>query len=130
MPAVYTPQPMLEADARLWATLINIATVVGVVLSGGLLGIVAVLVIWLVYRERSALIDFHGKQQLNLNITVLIAAVGFFIASIVTLGIGFVILGIPFVAYGIYLFVISIIAAVAANRGEYYRIPLIINFVK
>ena len=34
------------------------------------------------------------------------------------------------IAYGIYLIVISIIAAVEANKGEYYRIPLVIRFIK
>ncbi|MGC4174951.1 DUF4870 domain-containing protein [Demequina sp.] len=129
-PAVYQPQPMLESDARLWSLLINLATVLGAVVSGGLLGVVGVLVIWLIYRERSALVDFHGKQQLNLNITSAIAGIATVVIGIVTFGIGFIVLGIPLVAYLIYAFVISIVAGVAANRGEYYRIPLIIRFIK
>lgn len=121
---------MLEADARLWSMLINIATVAGAVLSGGLLGVVAVLVVWLVFRERSALVDFHGKQQLNLNITAVLAAIVAVIGMVVTFGIGIFVFGPLILAYGIYVVVISIIAGVAANRGEYYRIPLVINFVK
>jgi len=121
---------MLESDARLWAMLINLAAVAGAVLSGGMLGLVAVLVIWLVYRERSALIDFHGKQQLNLAITVVLAGIVTFIGALVTFGIGLVVLLPLAIAYGIYVVVISIIAGVAANRGEYYRIPLVIPFVK
>jgi uncharacterized Tic20 family protein len=126
----FQPQPMLETDARMWAMLINLAAVIGIVLSGGTLSLVAVLVIWLIYRERSALIDFHGKQQLNAMITTVVAGVAAVIGTIVTLGIGAFVLFPALIAYGIYLLVISIIAAVAANRGEYYRIPAIIRFVK
>lgn len=129
-PAVYQPAPMLEADARLWAMLVNLAAVVGAVLSGGTLSIVAILVIWLIYRERSALVDYHGKQQLNLAITVLIASIVAVIGMVVTLGIGIIFFGPLLIAYGIYVIVISIIAAVEANKGQYYRIPLVIRFIK
>jgi len=121
---------MLETDARMWSMLINVASVAGAVLSGGLLGVVGVLVAWLIFRERSALVDFHGKQQLNLNITFVLAGIVAVIGTIVTFGIGFFVFGPLILAYGIYAVVISIMAAIAANRGEYYRIPLLIRFIK
>ena len=114
----------------MWSMLINLATVVGAVLSGGTLTIVAVLVIWLVYRERSALIDFHGKQQVNLAITTLLAAIVAGIGTLITLGIGGLVLIPLMIVFGIYVIVISIIAAVAANKGEYYNIPLTIPFIR
>ena len=129
-PAAYVPQPMLETDARMWAMLVNLVCVAGIVLSGGLLSIVGVLVIWLMFRERSALVDFHGKQQVNLNITVLIAGVAATVISLVTLFLGAIPAAIALFGYGIFIFIISIMAAVAANRGEYYRIPAIIRFIK
>jgi len=121
---------MLEADARMWAMLINVASLAGIVLSGGALSFVAVLVIWLMFRERSALVDFHGKQQFNLMLTGVVAAVVTLVGSLITLGFGAVVLVPALIAFGIYVFVIVIIATVAANRGEYYRIPLIIRFIK
>jgi len=125
-PAPYQPTPMLEADARMWAMLINLAAVAGLVFTGGTLSVVAVIVIWLIYRERSALVDFHGKQQLNLAITVLIYSIAAVIGILFTFGLSLLAL----LAYGIFVIVISILAAVAANKGEYYRIPGIIRFVK
>jgi len=121
---------MLEADARMWAMLINVAAVAGAVLTGGTLGIVAILVVWLIFRERSALIDFHGKQQVNFAITMLLFGIAVFVGVLITFGIGAIVLIPAIAAYGIYAFVVSIIAAVAANRGEYYRIPLMIRFIK
>ena len=70
---------MLESDARTWAALVNVAAILGMVLSGGTLTVVAVLVIWLVFKERSALVDFHGKQQMNLTLTTIVAVVVGFI---------------------------------------------------
>jgi len=128
--AVYQPQPMLEADARMWAMLINLVCIAGIVLSGGLLSVVGVLVIWLVFRERSALVDFHGKQQVNVMLTGVLVAIVVTIGSIITLGIGAFVLIPAALAYGVYIFVITILAAVAANRGEYYRIPAIVRFIK
>jgi uncharacterized Tic20 family protein len=121
---------MLEADARLWAMLINLAAVAGIVLSGGTLSLVAVLVIWLIYRERSALIDFHGKQQLNAMITGVLAVIVAIVGSIITFGIGAFVLIPALIAYGIYILVVSIIAAVEANKGQYYRIAGIVRFLK
>lgn len=121
---------MLESDARMWSMFANLATVIGMVLTAGTLQIVGVLVIWLVFRERSALVNFHGKQQMNVNISFILAGVAATIGSIITLGFGALILVPALFAYGVYIFVTSILAAVAANRGEYYRIPLTFTFIK
>ena len=82
------------------------------------------------YRERSALVDYHGKQQLNLAITVILAGIAAVIGMIATIFVGAIVIIPLMIAYGIYVIVISIIAAVEANKGEYYRIPLVIRFIK
>lgn len=121
---------MLETDARMWAMFANLATVVGMVITAGMLQILGPLIIWLVFRERSALVDFHGKQQTNLNITLLLAGIAAGIGTLITFFIGGFLFIPLLIAYAIFAFVISIVAGVAANRGEYYRIPLIIRFIK
>mgnify|MGYP005813636901 CR=1 FL=1 len=126
----YQPQPMLESEARMWAMLLNLATVLGFVLSGGTLTIVAVLVIWLIFRERSALVDFHGKQQMNIALTILVTGIAGFVLGILTLGIGFFVFIPAWIIYSIYVFVMAIVGAVAANRGEYYVIPGVFRFIK
>ena len=120
---------MLETDARMWAMVVNLATVAGVVLSGGTISIIAILIIWLMFRERSALVDFHGKQQTNAAITFLIVSLAAVVGTLATLFIGGVVFIPLLVAYAIYLLVVSIVAAVAAHRGEYYRMPLVIRFI-
>ena len=124
------PAPMLESEARTWAMLIHVIAAAALVLSGGFLGFVVPLVLWLIYRERSALVDFHGKQNLNLQLTLLVVSAAAVIIGLVTFMFGFIVTLPLWFAYGVYALVISIVAGVKAYRGEYYRIGLVISFLK
>lgn len=127
----YTPPaPMLESEARTISMLIHILAAVAALLSAGMLAFVVPLVMWLIYRERSALVDHHGRLNLNLQLTALTVAVGGVVLGIVTWGIGLLVTIPLMIGYGIYMLVMSIIAGVRANNGEYYRIPLVIPFVR
>jgi len=128
--AASAPQPMLEAQARTMAMLVHIVAAVAAVLSGGTLSFVAPLVIWLIYRERSALVDFHGKQNLNLQLTTLAVVVGGVVIGLVTLFVGFFVTVPVMIAYLLYAVIISIVAGIKASSGEYYRIPLSIPFIR
>lgn len=82
------------------------------------------LVIWLVKKDDSAFVDDQGKEALNFNITISIAG---FVAFLLT----FVVIGailLPII--GIFWLVMTIVAAVKANGGEYYRYPLTIRLIK
>ena len=110
------PQPLRPEDEKLWATLIHVG--------GILLSFVAPLVGYLVLKDRGPFVREHSRVALNFQLTVLIAyLVG---GATSFLGIGLV---ITLVA-GILVIVFGIIAALAANRGEYYKYPLSIEFIK
>ncbi|WP_133499700.1 DUF4870 domain-containing protein [Cognatilysobacter terrigena] len=97
-------------------------------LSGIVLGFVVPLIMWLVHKDRSdkAFVVDQAKEALNFNITLMIAYIGVFILTIVTLG-----LASPL---GFLLWVASIvffvIAGIKANSGEAYRYPLSWRLVK
>jgi uncharacterized Tic20 family protein len=81
------------------------------------------LVIWLVKKDDSAFVDDQGKEALNFNITISIAG---FVAFLLT----FVVIGaflLPII--GIFWLVMTIVAAVKANGGEYYRYPLTLRLL-
>lgn len=82
------------------------------------------LVIWLVYRERSRFLDDQGKEALNFQITLAIAYLAGAILSVI--GIGLLIM----LAAWIYAIVGAILAALAVNRGEQYRYPWALRFIK
>jgi len=121
---------MLESEARTWAMLAHIIAAAASVVSAGTIAFIAPLVIWLVYKDRSALVGFHGKQNLNLQLTSLVLGVGAFVIGIVTLGFGFIITLPLWGLYVLYALIISIVAGVKAYNGEYYSIPLSIAFIK
>jgi uncharacterized Tic20 family protein len=115
-PPPYAPPPPLSPDEeRLWATLVHVGAL--------LLGFLAPLIAYLVLRDRGPFIRWHTAQALNFHLTVLI---GYLISGVlILLLIGFVL----FFAIYVLTIVFAILAAVAANRGEYYRYPMTIPFV-
>jgi hypothetical protein len=108
--------PMNPADEKLWSTLIHIG--------GILFGFLPALIGYLVLKDRGPFIQAHTKTALNFQITMTLAA---FVGAILTFVlIGFIILP----AVGIVIIIFSIMAALAANKGQYYTYPLTITFIK
>lgn len=118
------PSPMIPSnrEERLWATLIHLGGIVGVLIAGtsSLIGLplpfnlLIPFIIWLLKREGSPFINDQGKEALNFNITITI--VGYLLI--------FTCIGVfllPFL--GIYALIVSVIASVKANEGVAYRYP-------
>jgi len=106
---------MSPSDEKLWATLIHIGGIV--------VGFWAGLIGYLVLKDRGPFIHQHSATALNFQLTMLIAIVAGVVLSWIGIGILLV-----FAAYIVQL-IFGIIAAMAANRGEYYTYPLAIRFV-
>ncbi|MBX3093957.1 MAG: DUF4870 domain-containing protein [Cryobacterium sp.] len=113
--AASAPQPMNPGDEKTFSILTHIL--------GIFFNFVPALIAYIVFRDRGPFIRQHTATALNFQITILIAyAVGVITTFLL---IGFLIL----IATGILTIVFSIIAAVAANRGEYYTYPVAFKFV-
>ncbi|MFJ4297521.1 DUF4870 domain-containing protein [Curtobacterium sp. NPDC089689] len=110
------PQPMSPEDQRLWATL----THVGAIFFSLLVPIVA----YLVLRDRGQFVREHTRQALNFHITAAIAGVVCGLLSIILIGL------ILLPILGVLVIVFSILAAIAANQGRFYKYPLSIEFIK
>lgn len=81
------------------------------------------LIVWLVFRSRGAYLEDQSKEALNFQITLFIGyAIGF-----VTFIIGIGLIIVPLVY--LFGFVMAIIAAVAAAKGEPYRYPLTLRLI-
>ena len=82
------------------------------------------LIIWLIKKDQSAYINEQGKEALNFQITIAIAA---FAASLLMyVCIGFLALPLVLLAN----LILSIMACIAASKGEPYRYPLSLRLVK
>lgn len=90
--------------------------------------------VWLTKRESHPFVDAQGKEALNFNLSALIYAlvlgvVGF-VFSFVTLGFGLFLFIPLFIAAVVAWLVVVIVAAVKASKGEMFRYPLTIRFVR
>jgi len=113
-----------DKDACLWATFTHLAAF------AGLLGIpfgsiIGPLVLWLIKKNEMPFVDYNGKEALNFQISIAI----YMIASTPLLCGGPLILlaVIPLAIVGL---IFTIIAAIKANNGEYYRYPITIRIIK
>lgn len=108
-------QPVSPSDARMWSLFAHI---------GGLLTTFVVpLVIYVIYKDRDPFIRRHAAQALNFQIII---AIAYFVSSlllIVVIG-GFTYL----IAFALSV-CFSIMAAMAANKGEEYTYPMVPQMV-
>ncbi len=119
---------MLETTARTLAMWAHLSALLSWFI--GIPGIVGALVFWLVGKDRSLLVDHHGKESVNFQLTVMITFFGGLIAGVVTLGFGFLIVLPAWFVGAIIALIFQIQASAAANRGEYYRYPISIRIVR
>ena len=102
-------------SARQWAMFCHLSAFVGVVFPfGNLLG---PLILWQLKRESDPFIDAQGKEALNFQITVAIAAMVSILLMVVVIGFPLLLL------VGIGALVLTIIAGIKANEGLDYRYP-------
>lgn len=82
------------------------------------------LIIWLLKRNDSAFIDYHGKEYLNFIIS-------YSVYSLVSVVLMFVLIGFFTIwVIGILTVVFTIVAAIKAYQGQEYRIPFVFRLIK
>ncbi len=112
-----------DSEARMWAMIAHLAGFLGYFLPviGSLIG---PLIIWQLKKDLHPYVDEQGKEALNFQITVLIAAFVSFLLMLIV--IGFMLMGIVVVG----AIVLMIIAAIKANEGAPYRYPFCLRLIK
>lgn len=115
-----TPQagaPLSDDETRQWASFAHL---------GGILGFLPSLIIWLIYKDRSAFVAQESRTALNFQITVAIAYIVAMICSFI----------IPFIGGMLPLLVwvgsliFSIMGYQAVQRGQAYKYPFSLELVK
>ena len=116
------PSPPNQSDERMWAMLTHLSSLTGLFTVIG--SLVGPLIVWQIQKDKSAFVDYHGKEAVNFNITMAIAAGVSFLLFILLVG-----LVLIWIVGAVWL-IFTIIAAIKANNGEYYRYPITIRFIK
>ncbi len=92
-------------------------------LLGLLTGFIGPLIIYVINGDKDPFVKHHAAESLNFQLTVLIAYVVSFVLMLVLIGF------VTFFVVWIAAIALSIMATVAANRGEWYRYPISIRMV-
>jgi uncharacterized protein len=106
---------MRPEEEKLWG--------IGAHLGPLVLGFIAPLIVWLVFKDRSAFLDRTGKEALNMQLSYIIY---FFVAGLSLLVLVGIVL-LPLV--GLAWLVLMIVATVKVANFEDYRYPAIIRFL-
>jgi uncharacterized Tic20 family protein len=114
--------PLSPSDERMWGLLAHLSSLAGFIIPFG--NIIGPVVVWQIQKDKSAFVDYHGKESLNFQISMLIA-------YCVALLLCIIFIGVPIlIALGVLNIVFAVMAGVKANNGEYYKYPYSIRFIK
>jgi uncharacterized Tic20 family protein len=106
----------------MWAMLCHLSALSGFIIPFG--SFIGPLVVWQIKKNQYPIVDDQGKEALNFQITITLAAIVSAILIVVLIGIALLI------AVGIASLVFTIIAAIKANNGEAYRYPFCLRLIK
>ena len=110
-------------DVLTTASLLHLSALVGL-LGNGIGFILAPLVIWVLKRDDDPFLDEQGKEAVNFQITMTLAAI--VLAALIVVGVGLLLLPVVLVAMA----GLPIVAALRVRDGEDYAYPISIRFIK
>lgn len=111
-----------SAEEKQWALFAHLSALVGYLIPFG--SIIGPLIIWQIKKNEMPFVDDQGKEALNFQITMAIAAVISIVLMVVL--IGFLLIWIVALVDLVFI----IIAAIAANNGQAYRYPVCLRLIK
>ncbi len=111
-----------SSDERTMAVLTHLSPLTGFIFPFG--HIIAPLVIWLLKKDTMPFIATQGREVINFQISLTLYGIVFGLLVLIVIGIPLLIALLGF------QIVMMIVAALKASRGEPYRYPLTIRFLK
>ncbi|MGM7702980.1 DUF4870 domain-containing protein [Pseudalkalibacillus sp. Hm43] len=118
-----TNHDTLTKNEKNWGMYVHLAAFIGY-LTAALGFILGPLVLWLIKKDESSYIDYHGKEAVNFQISFFLY--GLIAGALMLVLIGMVLLPIVVILHLIFM----IIGTIKASEGNYYRYPLTIRFIK
>ena len=109
-------------DERMWGMFCHLSALAGFMIPFG--NIIGPLVVYSLKKDEYGFVADQGKESLNFQISVLIYLAIGVVTILILVGIAFLLL-IPLISL-----ILTVLAAVRANDGEYYRYPFCIRFIK
>jgi len=112
----------MTPDEKNWGMYCHLAGFAGLLFPFG--NVLGPLLIWIIKKEEYPFVEVEGKEALNFQITVSIAAI---IAGLLSV----VLIGIPLlIAIGVLAIIFMIKAVMETNEGRPYRYPFNLRLVQ
>jgi uncharacterized Tic20 family protein len=119
----YTGEPSMTTEAENnWGMAAHLSALAGYVFPFG--SIIGPLVVWLMKKDEMPFVNSQGKEALNFQITVVIAALISIVLIVVIIGIFLL------WAVAIINLIFIIVAAIQASKGVDYRYPISLRLIK
>lgn len=126
-PGVNFDNGQVSSDERTMAILAHLAAVIAMIVSAGWLTFVGPLIVWFIYKDKSAFVRNAAAGAFNFNLAMTITSVVAWILCFTVILIPLSI--IAFVVVFIMTLVCSIKGAVKASNKEFYHYPFGINLL-
>lgn len=107
---------------RQWLLACHLSAFAGFIIPFG--NVIAPLIVWQMKKNDYPAVDEHGKESVNFQLSLTLYILISLILIIVLIGIALL------VALAIMQLILVIIAAMKADKGELYRYPFTIRFIK
>ena len=117
------PATVSPSEERTMGMLAHAIPLVAMVVSAGVLGFVASLILYLIYKDRGPFARENAANSLNIQITT---------GIVLLISIPLMLVLVGFLTWGIALvvaFVLHLLGALKANRGEWWRPPVTLRLV-
>jgi uncharacterized Tic20 family protein len=117
------PLPIaVKSEEKTWGMLCHLSTLFSYFAAG--LTFLGPLICWLIKKDSSRFVDYHGKQSLNFQLNILIFT--FLCLPLICVGVGIFLLG----ALHVYSIVCVIVAGIKASGGELFRYPFVFRLIR
>jgi uncharacterized Tic20 family protein len=117
-----SPQAVSK-DEQNWAMICHLSALAGFIIPFG--NLIGPLVVWQMKKDTMPLVDQHGKEALNFQITVTIAALICVVLMLVLIGVFLIMI------VGLGALVFTIIAGIKVANGELdYKYPFALRLIK
>lgn len=111
-----------DKDERMWGMFCHLSGLAGFLIPFG--NIIGPLIVYSLKKDEYPFVKDQGRESLNFQISSTIYILISVVAVLFIIGIFFLLI-VPLV-----VLILTVIASVKANEGEYYRYPFTIEFIK
>ncbi|WP_146341087.1 DUF4870 domain-containing protein [Nesterenkonia sp. NBAIMH1] len=116
------PAGMSKSDEKTWGVVMHLGSLILGIFP--ILSFIVPLIVWLINKDRSRMLNDHGRSALNWSITYIIMMTVF--GALTAVYIGALLLPLGFLAHVI----LCIIAAVKAGQRRKFKHPMTIPFLR